>query len=169
MDLSIDRPHARLERAFLDAARRSRDVHSPWVSAPQTPTEFRAYLKRAAAPTHEAFFLTRESDLVGVINVTEIVRGNFQSGYLSYYLFVPHLAKGYMRTGLAQVITHCFDQLGLNRLEANVQPANQKSRALVRALGFRLEGLSERYLQIGGEWRDHERWAVHTKEWARAK
>ena len=166
MDVSIDRPHARFERAFLDAARRSRESHAPWVSAPQTPAEFRAYLKRTAAPTHEAFFLTAESDLVGVINVTEIVRGNFQSGYLSYYLFVPYLATGCMRAGLARVITHCFQHLGLNRLEANIQPANARSKALVSALGFRLEGLSERYLKINGQWRDHERWAVHAEEWA---
>ena len=27
------------------------------------------------------------------------------------------------------------------------------------------EGLSERYLKIGGRWRDHERWAIRSESW----
>jgi ribosomal-protein-alanine N-acetyltransferase len=50
-------------------------------------------------------------------------------------------------------------------VEAAVQPENAASRALVRALGFRHEGDSPRYLKLGGRWRDHERWALHADEW----
>jgi ribosomal-protein-alanine N-acetyltransferase len=53
----------------------------------------------------------------------------------------------------------------LHRLEANIQPSNERSIALVRGLGFRKEGLSRRYLKIGGRWRDHERWALLVDEW----
>jgi ribosomal-protein-alanine N-acetyltransferase len=34
----------------------------------------------------------------------------------------------------------------------------------VRHAGFRYEGLSLRYLKIGGRWRDHERWALTSDE-----
>jgi ribosomal-protein-alanine N-acetyltransferase len=63
------------------------------------------------------------------------------------------------------VITHAFNEMKLHRLEANIQPANAASRALVKALEFRREGFSPRYLKINGRWRDHERWAILSEDW----
>jgi ribosomal-protein-alanine N-acetyltransferase len=65
-----------------------------------------------------------------------------------------------MGEALQQVIRIAFGRLGLHRLEANIQPNNEASIALVRACGFRKEGFSPRYLKIRGRWRDHERWAI---------
>jgi ribosomal-protein-alanine N-acetyltransferase len=103
--------------------------------------------------------------LVGVIAISEIVRGSFQSAYLGYYAFVPHNEKGFIRAGLIRVINYAFRDLRLHRLEANIQPGNHNSVGLVRSLGFQLEGLSPRYLKIAGRWRDHERWAIRREEW----
>jgi diamine N-acetyltransferase len=55
---------------------------------------------------------------------------------------------------------YAFGELGLHRLQANVQPGNARSIALLRASGFRLEGFSPRYLHIDGAWRDHENWVL---------
>jgi len=65
-----------------------------------------------------------------------------------------------MTEAVRRAVTIAFEDFGLHRLEANIQPGNHASIALVKRLGFRLEGFSPQYLQIGGEWRDHERWAV---------
>jgi [ribosomal protein S5]-alanine N-acetyltransferase len=70
-----------------------------------------------------------------------------------------------MREGLALALDHAFSSLRLHRLEANIQPANTASIQLVKSLGFRLEGVSPRYLKIRGRWRDHERWAILREEW----
>jgi ribosomal-protein-alanine N-acetyltransferase len=70
-----------------------------------------------------------------------------------------------MREGLALALELAFDALGLHRLEANIRPENRASIALVRGAGFRLEGRSPRFLQIAGEWCDHERWALLAEEW----
>ena len=113
--------------------------------------------------------MTRGGDIAGVVNVSEIVRGSFQSAYLGYYALEPLAGRGFLRSGLRAVISHCFGELRLHRLEANIQPENARSIALVAGLGFQREGLSPRYLKIGGRWRDHERWALLADNWRRRK
>jgi ribosomal-protein-alanine N-acetyltransferase len=108
---------------------------------------------------------TLSGQLAGVINLNEVVRGPYQSAYLGYYAFRPFEGRGFMRAGLALAITRTFRELKLHRVEANIQPANTRSIALVKRLGFRLEGLSPRYLKVGGQWQDHQRWALLADEW----
>jgi len=103
--------------------------------------------------------------LVGVINLNEIVRGGLQSAYVGYYAFEPHAGQGLMSDGLGLVLRRAFGPLRLHRVEANIQPENERSIALVRSHGFRCEGFSPRYLKIAGRWRDHERWALLREEW----
>ena len=62
--------------------------------------------------------------------------------------------RGLMAEAVSLVVTHAFRELGLHRLEANIQPGNEPSRSLVKRLGFRQEGYSPRYLKIDGEWRE---------------
>jgi [ribosomal protein S5]-alanine N-acetyltransferase len=155
------------EDLFLAAVDRSRKLHHPWVQAPNTPQTYRDYLMKRQDARGAAFFIwTNQTDgLVGVVNLDEVVRGCFMSAYLGYYAFVPHAGRGLMRQGLSQVITHAFKTMKLHRLEANIQPRNIRSRALVKKLGFQREGMSPRYLKINGRWRDHERWAILCEEW----
>jgi len=160
-------PSARPEAELLDAARRSRRLHRHFAMPPLTPLAFRAFLRRAGQPScaGHLVFATAPRALVGVINLNEIVRGSFQSAYPGYYAFEPHAGRGFMTEGLALVLRRAFGELGLHRVEANIQPQNARSIALVRRFGFRREGFSPRYLKIAGRWRDHERWALVREEW----
>ena len=155
-------PRPRDQREFVGAARASRTLHGSWVRAPDTPQAFRAYMRHMAAPGSHAFLVCRRDSgaIVGVVNVTNVVMGLFRSAYLGYYAFAAHQGQGLMREGLQAVVRHAFGQLKLHRLEANIQPGNAPSIALVKACGFRKEGYSPRYLKIAGRWRDHERWAI---------
>lgn len=149
------------EPRFIAAVKRSRRLHRPWVNAADTAEKFAQVLARA----HEGNASTRvlvsaaTGDLIGVFNLSNIVRGPLQSAFLGYYVFAGFERQGLMRDGLALMLRHAFRTLQLHRLEANIQPANVASIALVRSCGFRKEGFSPRYLKIGGRWRDHERWA----------
>ncbi len=150
------------EREFLEVALRSRRLHGRWVSPPLTPQAYRLKVERMAGPVNLGYLVRRASDgqLAGCIEATNIVRGVFQSAYLGYYAFAGLEAQGLMRSGLRALVRHAFSDLKLHRLEANIQPDNAASIALVRSCGFQLEGYSPRYLKIRGRWRDHERWAI---------
>lgn len=147
---------------FLAAMRRSRDLHHPWIQPPLTEPGFRLYLQRLERDDHAGFLVCRrdERTLVGVVNLNNIVHGAFLSASLGYYAVADTGGAGYMTHGLRQVIAIAFNGLGLHRVEANIQPGNTPSIALVRRLGFRREGFSPAYLFIDGAWRDHERWAL---------
>jgi ribosomal-protein-alanine N-acetyltransferase len=155
-------PVAGDQREFLARSRASRALHHPWTAAPATPDRFRAYVARMQAPDHRGFLVCRREDdaIAGVINLSHMVMGLFCSGYLGYYAFAGFERQGLMREGLLAVVRHSFVSLKMHRLEANIQPGNAPSVALVRSCGFKLEGYSPRYLKINGRWRDHERWAV---------
>ena len=111
-------------REFVAAAHRSRALHKPWTLAPASLSQFRAYVKRMGQPANAAFLVCRRDNgnIIGVINITNIVLGSFRSGYLGYYAFAGHDGQGLMREGLETVVRHAFQSLKLHRLEANIQP-----------------------------------------------
>jgi len=161
----LETPAARHEHDFLGAVVRSRRLHGAWVTAPSSSAEYRMYLRERQGPRSYKYFVCDEvGEICGVMNLSEVVRGSFQSAYLGYYALAPHAGKGLMSLGLGLVLDRAFGDLGLHRVEANIQPKNRRSIELVKRAGFRCEGLSLRYLKIGGRWRDHERWAITAED-----
>jgi [ribosomal protein S5]-alanine N-acetyltransferase len=150
------------EDEFVGLARASMGLHHPWYTLPTTPEAFQGYLTRLSRPSTEGRLVCMRDGgaMVGVIIVDSIIRGRFQSASLSYAAFAPAAGRGYMTEGLGLVLDYAFDDLRLHRLEANIQPTNRASLALVRRQGFRKEGYSPDMLFIDGAWRDHERWAI---------
>jgi ribosomal-protein-alanine N-acetyltransferase len=147
---------------FLALVDSSRSLHEPWIHPPTTQRMYRHYVDRLERDDHVGLLVVERSSerIAGVINLNNIVRGSFLSASLGYYVGADFAGRGYMRSGLTQVVDHAFRALGLHRLEANIQPDNARSLALVRRCGFRHEGFSPAYLYIDGQWRDHERWAI---------
>jgi ribosomal-protein-alanine N-acetyltransferase len=152
---------------FIAAVWASKQVLLPWVDAADSPERFAAYLDRSAREDFACFLVRHRAcgALVGFVNINNIVRSAFQSGYLGYAGFASHAGRGLMTGGVAAVISTAFADLGLHRLEANIVPENARSLGLVRRLGFQREGLSPHYLMVDGQWRDHERWAILADNW----
>lgn len=158
-EVTIRRPVIGDRPALIRANTESRAYHEPWVYAFLDETGFRAWFERSLTGASIAFLVLEDGAPAGVINLNNIVMNAFRSAQLGYYGFVGFEGRGVMAQGLARVIDVAFGDLGLHRLEAAIQPDNVRSIALVKRLGFQHEGFSPRYLQVGGVWRDHERFA----------
>ena len=171
MRIKLETPNLKREEEFIAATQRSRRFFASFVSPPSSSLDYRDYMKRCRSSNCEGRLVVslESNELLGVVNVNEIVRRSFQSGFLGYYAFSPHGGRGYMREALQVFLAEVFGNLSLHRVEANIQPRNEESIALVRSLGFRLEGLSPRYLKVAGRWRDHERWALLVEDWKKSK
>ena len=160
-------PTAADQDEFIAAMRASRALHRPWLYMPETPERYVAYLSRVDDPRAKPYLACRTEDsaIVGFLNISEIVRGGFKSGFLGYGGVARFAGQGYMTEAMQLVLREAFTDLGLHRLEANIQPGNTASIALAKRCGFELEGFSPRYLKVGGRWRDHERWAIRAETW----
>ncbi|MBD2462636.1 GNAT family N-acetyltransferase [Oscillatoria sp. FACHB-1407] len=165
--VSIRKPTEDDWQALLVLHQASQEFHFPWAFPALTEEGCKAYIRRCQNDDFEGLLIChRESDrIVGVANLSQIFYKAFQNAYLGYYGSAEFAGQGLMTEGLRLVIDYAFFNLGLHRLEANVQPENQRSIALIQRLGFTEEGFSRRYLYINGAWRDHERWALTVEDW----
>jgi [ribosomal protein S5]-alanine N-acetyltransferase len=152
---------------FIALNHASRRFYRGWASAITQPQQFANYLKRCCQSDHAGFLIFRLEDdaILGSINLSQIFRGGFQSAYMGYQIGAPYANQGYMTEAVQLTLRYAFTKLKLHRVEANIQPNNVPSKALVKRLGFTLEGYSRRYLKISGRWRDHERWAILAEDW----
>ena len=152
--------------AFGVAWTASASLHDPWVDPDEPEHAFDGLLDRNRTETDRSLLVVRNEDggLAGMYNLSQIFRGGFQNAYLGYAAFSPLAGKGYMREAMPLVLAYAFGDLGLHRLQANVQPENERSIALLRATGWREEGFAPRYLKIRGEWCDHLLFAILADE-----
>lgn len=155
------------EEEFIKLAADSIDLHHPWVVVPRSSDGFQAYVSRFEGSENEglAVCLRDCGSMVGFINLTGVVRGPYQRAVVGYWVFSEHSRHGYMTQAFPLVYEFAFKDLGLHRLEADIQPENVKSIRLAERVGFRREGYSPHFINIDGEWRDHARLAI-TREMA---
>lgn len=147
---------------FLSLMRASASFHNPWVQPPRSKAEFRLYLEYFKQNNHANFAVCEKGsdNLVGVINLNNIIRGCVMQASLGYYAVVHYAGQGYLREGMKLVIDESFQVMKLHRLEAHIQPDNLASIGLVKRLGFQYEGLMPQFMYINDAWRDHERWVL---------
>ena len=111
------------------------------------------------------FGLFVDSAFAGEINLNNVVRGAFQSGYVGYWIDEARAGRSYMPEAVVTVARYAFDELKLHRIEIDIVPRNRSSRRVVEKLGLREEGIAERFLEINGVWEDHVRYGFTAEEW----
>jgi ribosomal-protein-alanine N-acetyltransferase len=100
----------------------------------------------------------------GELTIWHILWDPTRSAEVAYWIDERLAGRGIMPTALAMGVDHCFQDMGLHRLEAGIQPENAASRRVVQKLGFRDEGTRVGLVYIDGTWRDHICYAITAEE-----
>ncbi|MEZ5185205.1 MAG: GNAT family protein [Candidatus Nanopelagicales bacterium] len=159
-------------RAWQNVRSRNAQWLKPWDAtlppgAHDAATTFRGMVRSlrasARAGTTLPFALEVDGRFRGQVTVGGLQLGSLRGGHVGYWIDQEVAGQGVMPMAVAMVCDHCF-QSGLHRIEINIRPENRPSIRVVEKLGFRYEGLRERYLHIDGDWRDHVSYAMTVED-----
>ncbi len=110
--------------------------------------------EHAAGQLHEWGLARREDDqVIGTCTLFQLDRDN-RRAEVGFALARAQWGVGLMRDGLSTLLNFAFNELGLRRIEADVDPRNQRSIRLLEGFGFKLEGLLRERWNVGGELQD---------------
>lgn len=149
-------------RAWLD----------PWESQDPRGSEylptFAEYVRAQAKESKECvsygWAITEDGPILGHVTLSHIAWGAMRSGSIGYWVSHHRAGEGITPRAVALVCDFAFETLEMHRLEINIRPENEASLRVVDKLGFRYEGLRERYIYIDGDWRDHHSFALVADE-----
>lgn len=114
------------------------------------------YLRDHADGLAARFVLAHDDGrILGVTNITNIVRGAFQSANLGYWVDASLAGRGLMSRAVALLVDYARDELGLHRLQAGTLLDNPASQRVLLRNGFEQFAMAPKYLLIAGEWQDH--------------
>lgn len=149
----------------------NREWLRPWEATnPHGPNSFdikgqiRALLLQLEANEGLPFVIMHEGEIVGQLNVANILHGSVSSCVIGYWIAPEKAGLGITPTAVALAMDYLFNVVGLHRVEIDVRPENGPSIRVVQKLGLRYEGLKRNYIHIHGQWRDHYVFALTEDE-----
>jgi len=160
------------EREWLALREENRSWLRPWeANTPpgrSTPSaSFPAYVWRERRRWKDdaafACVIVVDGLLVGRVSIHEIQWGAQCGASIGYWIAASHAGRGIVPTAVAMLSEYAFKR-GVHRLEIAMRPENDASLRVAQKLGFRAEGVRERYLYIDGGWRDHAVFALTAQE-----
>lgn len=149
----------------------NREWLRPWEATnPEAPNSFdvkqqlRGLLRQLDDQSGIPFVIEVKGEIQGQINVANMLYGSVSSAVLGYWVAPQVAGRGVTPTAVALVSDYLMSNLGLHRVEIDIRPENTASLRVVEKLGFRYEGLKQRYIHINGDWRDHYVFALTREE-----
>jgi ribosomal-protein-alanine N-acetyltransferase len=149
----------------------NREWLRPWEATnPEGPNSFdirgqiRMLLKQMDNNSCLPFVIEQDGVIVGQLNVANILFGSVSSCVIGYWVIPEVAGKGITPTAVALACDYLFNVVGIHRIEIDIRPENLSSLRVVEKLGFRYEGLKQRYIHINGAWRDHYIFALTHEE-----
>src|SRR4051812_49172145 len=143
--------------AMADAYRRNREHLAPWD--PRRDEDFYTERGQATAVAGQlasvrsgllaAWVLTGGEEIVGRVNLNNIVLGVFRSASIGYWVDAEHQGRG-LAGGAVEYACAQAQGRGLHRVEAGTLLHNAASQRVLERCGFEPYGTAPRYLFIAG-------------------
>jgi ribosomal-protein-alanine N-acetyltransferase len=97
--------------------------------------------------------LAESNLIIGKITLFQFSEQN-RRAEIGYILGYPHWGNGYMSEAIEPVIDYAFTTLKLHRIEADTDPENLASLALLEKFGFQREGYFRERWWLKDKWAD---------------
>lgn len=156
-----------LERLILG----NRQWLKPWEATnPGAPNSFdvrsqlRGLIRQLDDQSGLPFVIEVGGVVQGQLNVANIMYGSVSSAVIGYWVSPEVAGRGVAPTSVALASDYLMNQVGLHRVEIDIRPENTASLRVIEKLGFRYEGIKQRYIHINGDWRDHYIFALTQEE-----
>ena len=101
-----------------------------------------------------AWVIVRDGDIVGRVNLNNVVRGVLCSAAVGYWVDQGHLRRGLASAAVEHACAEAL-AMGLHRVEAGTMVHNVASQRVLLRAGFEQFGMAPRFLFIAGDWQDH--------------
>ena len=107
----------------------------------------------------------KEGDrLIGGMRIT-IQHPEHRNGDIGYVLHRSHWKKGLMTEAGRAILDFGFSKLGLHRIYATCDPANEGSARVLEKIGMKREGHLRDALWMKNDWRDSLLYAILHQDW----
>jgi len=106
--------------------------------------------------------------LLGTCTLAQVDRTH-RRAELGFALGSAHWGHGHASEAVARLLSFGFEELNLHRVEADIDPRNQKSISLIERLGFRREGYLRERWHVNGEVCDSLIYGLLRSEWTGAR
>jgi [ribosomal protein S5]-alanine N-acetyltransferase len=120
----------------------------------------------SAEPRTEYFLAVTDLDTDRALGIARLVLGDFDTAKLGYAIHADHWSRGYATDAARALVAFGFLTLGLHRITAAVGPKNLASQAVVKRLGFALEGRLRDHVFVNGAWRDSLLYSLLVDDWS---
>ena len=104
------------------------------------------------------------NNIIGTVTLFNMDRSNGRAE-IGYAQAAAYWGHGYIHEALQALLTYCFEELGLRRLEADVDPRNNPSIKTLERLGFQKEGLLRERWHVNGELQDALFYGLLKRHW----
>lgn len=166
------RPYAPGDEAAIFDLFSNAAVMRYWSSPPWTDRDLAARMIAVTSQGLEAGEHLRlglehrhERTLIGQCVLFDFVMPS-RRAEIGYSMLPGYWGQGFMHEALAVLIGYAFDQLDLNRIEADIDPRNEASARVLERHGFEREGfLRERWI-VGDEVNDTAMYGLLRSDWA---